>query len=559
MPLQPQSRPASPSTSLSMVQPLLTNFAPPTSAPTSPFPLQESSSVTSSPFEIPAIVSVSVSQQAPSVDPSSSEIAPPTSPSPLQQSSSVNSEIPAQYPKVQHRPKLTPQEKTAKSATAAIAKAAREAFLADLLEEKKKYEAAILEVCVKHHHKPEKGLQIINTSAHFKTTKRDVSDHNALVHWLKKRVNEGNSIKLRPDELQDKLKEMLEEDEELKTIAASPELMEELKQDVLDYREQKAKGARVSTISVAQDIRAFSDGLNIAFRNLHACTGAAGFFFVAGGDRDSRAIPTWGVTTDDVMFFFRKELHLEPWDVLADLQMWGNKQNKKGGAPSMLDMQASCINMIASMLRLILQSRVAMNYENYEVAIVQRWRVRLTWPKNCSEGVVTNPTKLTVRNVEILYHALEAGTCRWVEVNAKETKTKETKGKENKGKENDTAVTRTRKRRADAGITRGPRNSKRPRLQDNAAADAELQPQPIAATLTSNAPDAGAVPQATSTAPAHSPVDERLSTQPPGAVPQATSTAPAHSSMVDVHPSTRPPLTQKKRCDAGIPRGPRKK
>ncbi|THV07305.1 hypothetical protein K435DRAFT_848254 [Dendrothele bispora CBS 962.96] len=464
--------------------------------------------------------------------------------------------ISPQYPRVMHRERLTKEQKAKKSSAAAIARAAREAFTGELWEEKAKFNKAVEEICAKHSQKSERGFELLNTSSHFKPGARNVTKRNALLHWLKKELNDDSGVKLKPAELQRRL------NSELQAIVASPNEMERLKQDVLEYWEQKAMGARISPTSSAQDVRLFTDSLTTEFQNLNARTGAIGCFFIVGGGRESRAIPSWGMAGGEMMSFFRKELGSEPWDILADLQMYGSRGNKGRGVESSAAVRSQCSNMISSMLRLTLQSRVAMNYDSYETAIVDRYKIRLTWPNNCNKGVVSNPTKLSVEDVRVLHQALEVGTCRWVEVGKKEV--------ENRAQEKENSDKPTRKRRSDAGVARGPR--KRVRVANEDASDVggdggndQTPPSPSTASPddvgpTNPSPSSDPAPISTS-----STVPSTNSTAPPTLNPaepfttisfQCTPPTPQNSAP---KPSATKKQPRKQRSDAGKPRGPRKK
>ncbi|THU93775.1 hypothetical protein K435DRAFT_669600 [Dendrothele bispora CBS 962.96] len=111
-----------------------------------------------------------------------------------------------------------------------------------------------------------------------------------------------------------------------------------------------------------------------------------------------------------------------------------------------------------------------MNYDNYDYAIVEKYKVRLLWPSNCNNGIVANPSKLNVDDLRILYRELEVGTCRWVEVDGKELAGRKTQPNINNPPATTTATNPPasklkRKQRSDKGVTRGPR--KRPRTSEN--------------------------------------------------------------------------------------------
>ena len=95
-------------------------------------------------------------------------------------------------------------------------------------------------------------------------------------------------------------------------------------------------------------------------------------------------------------------------------------------------------------ISLTLQGQVAMNYNSYKAAIIKCYKIWLTWPSNCNWGVITNPTKLSVDDIHILHQAWEIGTCRWGDVDMKESKKENKTGQESKGG----------KQRSDAGGSR---------------------------------------------------------------------------------------------------------
>ncbi|THV01783.1 hypothetical protein K435DRAFT_853480 [Dendrothele bispora CBS 962.96] len=377
--------------------------------------------------------------------------------------------FPDENPRSQNYRKPTPAEREKKAAAFAVAKAKCDAFVGELFANKTEYETNVQAIAEKHGHRPEKAFEILSTSNHFQLNMRGVSSQNALMHYLSKEENGSlqRGEKMKPDELRQKLDHDLKDPEsDLYKIAHDDDRMALLKEEVMTNREQKARGARVSSNSTAQDIRHTVDTVAKEFHHLNQCTGALGFFFITPGNRDCKGTPAWGIAGRDTFAFFKKELGYEPWDILADFQMFGAKGTKRKGQESGPEIQSQCANWILKGLhKLVLFVSIVLS--TYLYTSTGKYKVRLLWPSNCNNGVVANPSKLNVDDLRILHRELEVGTCRWVEVDGKEL------GRKTQPNINPPATTTTtnappskkRKQQSDKGVTRGPR--KRPRTSEN--------------------------------------------------------------------------------------------
>ncbi|THU79952.1 hypothetical protein K435DRAFT_874894 [Dendrothele bispora CBS 962.96] len=168
------------------------------------------------------------------------------------------------------------------------------------------------------------------------------------------------------------------------------------------------------------------------------------------------------------MPFFREVLYQEPWDLASDLQMFGCKLNKTK-PQSLAALRSDCANMISSSFRYIKRSKtIAMNYKQYETAIVQNHGVKLLWPKQVNNSVITNPSKLCADDIRILHRELELGTCRWVEVGQEGGKEG---GKENSTPTENAASSKKRAARSDKSKPR-----KKTRLEDSPSSNTEPPP-----------------------------------------------------------------------------------
>ncbi|KAK7437703.1 hypothetical protein VKT23_018419 [Stygiomarasmius scandens] len=373
----------------------------------------------------------------------------------------LNHHLPMQHPRPRNRPNLTDAQKQKISASLAVAKARRARFMERVMSAHDMHQQTLKTIAEEEGFKFEMVEKLLNTSSHFKSQRNEVSKRNALMHYVKVQgLNEGN---LRGGDLH----HFIETNAELQKLANDKDAMAKLKQEVLDYRNAKSMGARVSPLSAAHDIRAFTDTMAAELNNLYSRTGALSFFMVTPGGRDDKGRPGFAVGGVDTMAFFRRSFKQEPWDILADFQMYRAKGDKRRGIDSGAELRAQCVNMISSGLRYTIRAeRVQMNYENYETAIVQRFNVKLIWPEDINYGVIANPTKLPMDCIRKLHRALEIGTCKWVEISAHE------KAKRMQEQGNSTAEKPRRKERSDKGQRRG--SKKRPREDEN---DDSAQPR----------------------------------------------------------------------------------
>ncbi|THU94774.1 hypothetical protein K435DRAFT_798619 [Dendrothele bispora CBS 962.96] len=152
---------------------------------------------------------------------------------------------------------------------------------------------------------------------------------------------------------------------------------------------------------------------------------------------------------------------------------------------SLAALRSDCANMISSSLRYIKRSKmIAMNYEQYQTAIVQNHGIKLLWPHQVNNGIITNPSKLCADDIRILHRELELGTCRWVEVGQE-------MGEDNATE--DAASSKKRAVRSDKGKPR-----KKAHLEDSSLT--AVIPSETAAVSTTSTPHDVAVNSSTQTA-----------------------------------------------------------
>ncbi|THU84035.1 hypothetical protein K435DRAFT_870713 [Dendrothele bispora CBS 962.96] len=434
--------------------PLATN---PTTDETAPATAQPSPHYIDEPATIGQSTDFSnLHRMSPSLEPFSFELLPPPTILPHPER---NPHLLTQDPRERPKRSFKGKEKENRAIAASVARHKRQDMLLALHAAYKKFLGEVEGIGEQFSVKPEKMLQLIKSSSHW-NEQRKVNSHNAALHFLKGSTDKDGN-KLRGKELH----ELAKTDPEVQEILNDPLRLQKLKDDVNEHRQKKAQGARTSSNSGAQDICLTIDNLLHEFCNLHLCTGAIGFFFIAPGSRDSQAGGGWGVAGDELMMpFFREVLYQEPWDLASDLQMFGCKLNKTK-PHSLAALRSDCANMISSSFRYIKRSKtIGMNYEQYESAIVQNHGVRLLWPKQVNNGVITNPSKLCADDICILHRELELGTCRWVEVGQEE-------GKMDSTPPENPAPSKKRAARSDKGKSR-----KKARLEDEPVIDSSSLP-----------------------------------------------------------------------------------
>ncbi|KAG6807502.1 hypothetical protein H0H92_007259 [Tricholoma furcatifolium] len=283
---------------------------------------------------------------------------------------------------------------------------------------------------------------------------RKVNSWNALVQQKSQEVNEGrlkhDCVKLK--EIQAMVRE------EMENGVYDKVEVEEMCKELEESREVKLKGARSSNRAAAVDYNATTRRIAADLANLHERCGPMGFAFVTRGHIHDTIVPEW-IESQGSLQFINEVMNITPSDLLRKFEQWACAKDRTAKVHNIDTLRSECALMISGGLKKILgTSNVKMSYENYEQEIVQLYSVHLHgWPEGLK---MERPSKITHMNdTRALHSALKAGDCTWVKLTRleKEARAKKVKEKMASGE----IVPKARKKRADTGMKRGPRMSKR--------------------------------------------------------------------------------------------------
>ncbi|KAG6826237.1 hypothetical protein H0H92_000621 [Tricholoma furcatifolium] len=304
----------------------------------------------------------------------------------------------------------------------------KQAIQNELNEFMKKREEFTLELATKFSIKVDKARALVN-SANTKG-RRAPNLRNALVSRRVKELNEGLEKGSRysmarvqeivQQEIDDGLHADLDDDE--------------LREELMDSREFKTKGARSTNRAAAVDHKATLRHLEQEMGDLHERCGTMGFAFFTRGHIHDSIIPGW-IESQESLRFVQEVLEMTPEELCGKFELWACAKDRTKKIDSTESVRIECANMILTGLQKVVgRGNLTMSYEKYESDIVQR-----------------------LEEAQSLRTALLVRECKWVKLSRGE--------KENHAKERQEKIAsgevalRVRKKRSDAGKKRGPRGT----------------------------------------------------------------------------------------------------
>jgi hypothetical protein len=207
----------------------------------------------------------------------------------------------------------------------------------------------------KHAVKIEYVQNLITHSSHFKK-KRGVTLQNALLHHKAVEVNAGMSLILYEGtglfiisldlclgekKKMAEIRELMKEDSSYDNLTKEQE--EDMKNELLSFRDEKKKGARTTNKSSAQDYRSVCGNLNdevskqspsmfnlltaIQISALSQCTGAVVVAFFSRSHIEDTFEPNW-IASENATNFTQDALGHGMWDVARLLEQWACSKAK---------------------------------------------------------------------------------------------------------------------------------------------------------------------------------------------------------------------------------------
>ncbi|KAG6808136.1 hypothetical protein H0H92_005288, partial [Tricholoma furcatifolium] len=305
-------------------------------------------------------------------------------------------------------------------------------------------ESFAVQMAMKFNIKVEKARDLLNSSYIVKT-QRKPSTFNAIVSHRAKELNDGlrKGNRLPLERVQEIVMEEIEEGKY--TI----DEIEAMKDELLEQRELKTKGARCSNRAAAVDHHATLRHLEAEMGNLHERVGTVGFAFFSRGHINDSIIPGW-IDSQGAVSFVKDVLQTTPEELANKFELWACTKDRgkrhvmrkkwlvltaksEHKAPKIGMVRGECVNIVSRGLREITGlSNVTMHYENYEVDVVLKYGAVLKgWPPGVK---FQSPAKITrMEDACILRDALLSG--------------KRKRGEESVSEDDDEKAMKSKKRR----------------------------------------------------------------------------------------------------------------
>ncbi|KAL0564925.1 hypothetical protein V5O48_017113 [Marasmius crinis-equi] len=205
-----------------------------------------------------------------------------------------------------------PREKTEKRKLTDAQKSARALSLAENKANREKFEKAVKSayddfmeelgrIAGEYKKDPEEAYELAWAQMRAKKT-RNVSSHNALLHFVRKQENDGNPLGARKN--LEELTELMQTNPEYVKLKKDLVKMQKLKDELEEERTVKKVGVQTNDSSITQDVRCTFDHIMQELMILHKRTKVRGFLFVTKGSEDCPLQPGWGTTDNSVQNFF---------------------------------------------------------------------------------------------------------------------------------------------------------------------------------------------------------------------------------------------------------------
>ncbi|KAG1849757.1 hypothetical protein F4604DRAFT_1593275 [Suillus subluteus] len=324
-----------------------------------------------------------------------------------------------------------------------VTKRLHEALTIHLDEQKLKIDS----ISHAHHVTPKYINDLIGNHTKYHTS-RKVQLTNALVHAKAKEMNSDQLAgsrytlaELRKMVGDDSRMQKLTKDEKANYITALKE-----------HREQKVVSVRGNNIAAARDVLLTTERVVKELDDLRVRTGTyATLFVVRGHINDTIQSSMHG--TDNSEDFWEDVYDLPMADYLRQYEQWACTQNQNLNERDSLEIARKQVRklIIRGLVSVTGKKDIAMNYKNYETAVVETYAVRLIgWPSSVK---FISPSNIgIIGEIRKLRDALKARTCYWVALTPAEVKahTAELDTCRSAGE----VVRQPHKKRSDAGLSR---------------------------------------------------------------------------------------------------------
>ncbi|KAG1880786.1 hypothetical protein F4604DRAFT_1578410 [Suillus subluteus] len=297
-----------------------------------------------------------------------------------------------------------------------------------------------------HHVTPKYINDLIGNHTKYHTS-RKVQLTNALVHAKAKEMNSNQLAgsrytlaELRKMVGDDSRMQKLTKDEKANYITALKE-----------HREQKVVSVRGNNIAAARDVLLTTERVVKELDDLRVRTRTyATLFVVRGHINDTIQSSMHG--TDNSEDFWEDVYDLPMADYLRQYEQWACTQNQSKWFVTLVQCERLIFMHLTLFTVLVTGKKdIAMNYKNYETAVVETYAVRLIgWPSSVK---FISPSNIgIIGEIRKLHDTLKARTCYWVALTPAEVKahTAELDTRRSAGE----VVRQPRKKRSDAGLSR---------------------------------------------------------------------------------------------------------
>ncbi|KAH8824479.1 hypothetical protein DL96DRAFT_1682681 [Flagelloscypha sp. PMI_526] len=240
----------------------------------------------------------------------------------------------------------------------------------------------------------------------------------------------------------------------------TPELEQQLTNNILMQRETQAVGARITNRSAAQDMNRTWDQIASEASKLLFRTGTNSFGFATQSHSQASGTPLY-FTTGQTANFIRDYLMMEPSELAVKFHAWSIQNSRMGQHDDKKTLQGRISATMTSCLRYAAKNRSTfMVYENFEKEISILYKLKIEgWPEDSDGNLIDFKSPSDISSVKTLLEIstrLDQGRIRFRAMTSYEVEVLQKKLD---------GAKKTRKRRKDAGMPR-PKKVKTTHVQD---------------------------------------------------------------------------------------------
>ncbi|KAG1901631.1 uncharacterized protein F5891DRAFT_1187510 [Suillus fuscotomentosus] len=266
-----------------------------------------------------------------------------------------------------------------------------EAVLNDAVKSLATTYADMIEKLADEHSVTTEKVKLLLGCKTFYKNKQGPTLHNAIVHVKALELNEGRPMGA-------------------KYTLEKKDYILKLK----EHRMQQCLSVCATNLAASKDAQVTLDKVFKELEALALHTGMYVCLFATHGHVYDTNQAMW-FGTDNVMYFWEDVLSLQPDYITKQLELWGCNQNKNiNERDSVENMQRQSKHLLESGFNVITKGHnICMVYMNFETSIKEKHGINIKgWPENV---LFTSPYKIgTVDKIRSLHHALQNGTCHWV-------------------------------------------------------------------------------------------------------------------------------------------------